>query len=195
MYQMMAQMKQQIDSAIKDAGSQANGDNGNPLGVSFDFSKPSELLSKLAQLQSSDPEKFKSLMNEIADKLQSAADESGTDSFKSKMLGDLAAKFKSAAETGDLTQLQPPPPPSGSNEGKIAQYLMNSSGSEDDKESLLVQLLKQLGENDSTASNDDSDSNDLVSTIKDLLSKALQQLIQNRTAPESGASDSSADNT
>lgn len=112
-WQSMLQMKQQIDSVMKDAVNQANGDNGNPLGVSFEFSKPSELLSKLSQLQSSDPETFKSLMNDVADKLQAAADEGGDGNFSAKVLGDLAAKFRNAAETGDLSQLQPSQKPQG----------------------------------------------------------------------------------
>ncbi len=76
---------------------------------SAEFSSLSELFSQLEDLRSSDPEKFESLMNEIADELKSQAEDAN--GFDAKMLNDLAAKFEDVAAGGDLSQLMPPEPP------------------------------------------------------------------------------------
>jgi uncharacterized Zn finger protein (UPF0148 family) len=106
--QYMSVMKQRIDSAINDAVSVANVENGNPLGDSFEFSGPADLLSKLSQLQETDPEKFKELCSDIAEKLRDAAQSAGEDGTDVGMLESLASKFETAASTGDLSSLQPP---------------------------------------------------------------------------------------
>ena len=62
---MMVQMRQMIDLNMKDALTKANSDNGNPLGTTIDFSKPSDLLSKLEQLKNDDPQKFKSIQRPL----------------------------------------------------------------------------------------------------------------------------------
>ena len=74
---------------------------------SASFSKLSDFFSKLQQLQSSDPAKFKEICADIAEKLKAAAQQLG-DTPGGKMLSDLAAKFESAAQTGDVSQLKPP---------------------------------------------------------------------------------------
>lgn len=103
----MIQSAQQVDSVVKGAVSEANGDTGSPLGVSYEFSKPSELLSQLSQLQSSDPEQFKTLMTSISEKLQAAAESGDVSGVSKGVLSDLADKFTEAAKTGDLSVLQP----------------------------------------------------------------------------------------
>src|SRR6478752_10893655 len=70
-------------------------------------SGPGQLLAKLKQLQQSDPTKFKQAMSTLSDTLSEEA-KSTTDSRGQKMLTDLAAKFKTAGETGDLSSLTPP---------------------------------------------------------------------------------------
>ena len=80
--------------------------------ASTDVSKPGELLSKLEQLKEKDPTKFKQVMSDMATKLKNLAS-SDTDSAGAKRLTDLASKFQTAADTGDLSALQPPKPPSG----------------------------------------------------------------------------------
>ena len=70
-------------------------------------SGPGQLLAKLKQLQQSDPTKFKQVMSTLSDTLSEEA-KSTTDSRGQKMLTDLAAKFKTAGETGDLSSLTPP---------------------------------------------------------------------------------------
>ncbi len=111
--QYMNVMKQRIDSAINDAVSGANVENGNPLGDTFEFSGPADLLSKLSQLQEADPDKFKELCGDIAAKLREAASNSDADGMDAGMLESLATRFETAASTGDLTSLQPPQMPRG----------------------------------------------------------------------------------
>ncbi|HPI76816.1 MAG TPA: zinc ribbon domain-containing protein [bacterium] len=111
--QYMSVMKQRIDSAINDAVSGANVENGNPLGDTFEFSGPADLLSKLSQLQEADPDKFKELCGDIAAKLREAASNSDADGMDAGMLESLATKFESVAKTGDLSALQPPKMPQG----------------------------------------------------------------------------------
>lgn len=106
--QYLVQMRQLVMSALNDAVKKSNGDNGDPLKGEVNFSTLSSLLSKLAQLQKTDPQKFTSLMYEIADKLKkSAEDTAGTNSQESKYLTELSDRFKVAAESGDLSVLQP----------------------------------------------------------------------------------------
>lgn len=64
---------------------------------------------ELAALQQSDPEKFKQVVGQIADQLsQAASSQTGAAANK---LSELADKFKTAAESGDLSALQPPAHP------------------------------------------------------------------------------------
>jgi len=67
------------------------------------ISKPAELLQKLQQLQQQDPAQFKQVLSQLADALQQVADGSGqSNNFATK----LAAAFKNASDTGDLSALQ-----------------------------------------------------------------------------------------
>jgi hypothetical protein len=71
--------------------------------ASAKFSKPGELMQKLAQLQEQDPAQFKQVLTQLADSLQQVADKSGN---SSGMAAKLATAFKDAASTGDLSALQ-----------------------------------------------------------------------------------------
>ena len=70
------------------------------------MSGPGALLSKLKQLQQSDPAKFKEVMSTIAGKLKDASDAS-TDPQEKKALADLSTKFDAAGQSGDLSGLAP----------------------------------------------------------------------------------------
>ena len=67
------------------------------------ISKPAELLQKLQQLQQQDPAQFKQVMSQLADTLQQVADKSGN---SNGIASKLAAAFKSASDSGDLSALQ-----------------------------------------------------------------------------------------
>lgn len=100
---------------------------------SVDISKPGELYSKLQALQKSDPAKFKEVVSDIAQKLKTAS-ESQTGN-EAKMTSDLAAKFQSVADGGDISQLKPPSPPSGQgapNQTGISAYAQQSAMSSTD---------------------------------------------------------------
>jgi len=97
---------------------------------SASFSRPSEFFSKLQQLKSTDPEKFKQVCTDIANKLRAAAQEQSNGSG-SKMLTDLASKFDNVANGGDISQLKPPAPPNGAPgaQGAVQQYTQQDQNS------------------------------------------------------------------
>jgi hypothetical protein len=187
---LMIQMRQMVDLDMKDALTKANTDNGNPLGTTIDFSKPSELLSKLENLKNEDPQKFKDVLQEISDLLKNAAD-STDDTSLSTFLTTLSEKFADVAESGDLTQLNPPEPKlqNGGQSSKVAQYDSNSGGQQSLLE-ILMQLIQQMAASSSTDT--DTESSDKTSSVKNLLSKALQELTSQETAAtdKSGATNS-----
>jgi hypothetical protein len=69
-------------------------------------SGPAQLLSKLKQLQASDPAKFKDVMAKLSSTLKTDA-KNASDPGAQKMLTDLASKFDTAAQSGDLSALTP----------------------------------------------------------------------------------------
>lgn len=93
------------------------------------FSKGAEMMQKLSDLQTSDPEKFKQVAQSISDKLTEAAKNS-TDSKASDMLTKMADKFASAAKSGDMSSLTPPERPTGTAgaQGQAAMKYSASSG-------------------------------------------------------------------
>jgi hypothetical protein len=59
----------------------------------------------LSQLQQNDPAKLETILTDIADKLQAAAQQDG--GSQGQALSNLASKFQQAAQTGDLSSLRP----------------------------------------------------------------------------------------
>jgi hypothetical protein len=95
-------------SASSDADSaapQISGDGKN-------FSKGAQMMQKLNDLASSDPEKFKEAAQKISDSLSEAAKNS-SDSNAAKMYSDMAGKFAEAAKSGSMSSLTPPKAPNG----------------------------------------------------------------------------------
>jgi hypothetical protein len=85
------------------SGSLAASDPGAVAGAGSDttqLSKMGDLMSKLQSLESSDPAKAKQVLTQIATTLKSQA---GSD----PKLASVAAKFDQAAQTGNLSALQP----------------------------------------------------------------------------------------
>lgn len=74
------------------------------------MSDPAEMMSKLLELQEEDPVNFLTVMEQIAEELEAAAEEETTG--QPSRLSDLAAKFREAADSGDLSVLKPPERPS-----------------------------------------------------------------------------------
>lgn len=76
------------------------------------FSEMGKLMGQLAQLQQTDPDKFKTVTESISKDLASKA-QTSTDSKQTQMLTDLSQKFDEASQTGDMSSLRPEPPKSG----------------------------------------------------------------------------------
>jgi hypothetical protein len=71
--------------------------------ASLPISRPGELLSKLHQLKTQDPTKFKQLLSDVASRLRAQSQQDQGDHELSR----LADNVQRAADTGDLTALQP----------------------------------------------------------------------------------------
>ena len=91
--------------ASQNGGSTTSVDSSSATGAaaSTQISGPAQMLAQLQALQDKDPDKFKQVMGDMADKLGALADKTGD-----QKLSQLAGKFKTAGETGDLSSLQPP---------------------------------------------------------------------------------------
>lgn len=74
-----------------------------------EFSKIGQMLSKLESLASSDPEKFKELTAEIAEKLKEAAQ--GATGREATFLSAMADKFATASREGTTDAIKPPARP------------------------------------------------------------------------------------
>ncbi|MDB4976611.1 MAG: hypothetical protein JWN48_4952 [Myxococcaceae bacterium] len=73
--------------------------------TSVAISKPADLLKRLSSLKQSDPERFKLLMGQMSANLRAAANpQSGA---VGQQLSQLSASLARAANTGDLSGLQP----------------------------------------------------------------------------------------
>ncbi len=121
LYLAMLQMVQPTGITANNVATGQSGTDGSLSVDTASLSSSSGMLSTLWSIQQTDPESFKSILNEISSKLLAAAEESSEDSIVSGILSEIAAKFSEAAETGDLTTLaaggpgqtgfRPPPPP------------------------------------------------------------------------------------
>jgi hypothetical protein len=90
----------QFQSATQAAGTDPTS------GDSTSMSKLGSFMTKLSALEKSDPAKAKQVLSTIASKLNEAASTATGD--QATHLKDLAAKFSKAADTGDLSGIQPP---------------------------------------------------------------------------------------
>lgn len=120
------------------------------------ISKGAQQMSKLSQLATSDPEKFKEAAQKISDQLTEKA-KSSTDSHEASMLTDMASKFADAAKTGNMDSLKPQSPPSGAsgNSSQNAAFKFKSSGGTNPMatvDSVVSGVLSDIGATSSTAS-------------------------------------------
>jgi hypothetical protein len=83
-------------------GVDADGDSDGSGVAAASFSPQAQLLSRLQQ---NDPGKLKTILADIAKKLQAAAQQDG--GSQGQALSNLASKFQQAAQTGDLSALRP----------------------------------------------------------------------------------------
>jgi hypothetical protein len=80
--------------------------DGDHDGDKASTSKIGQFMSKMSDLEKTDPAKAKQVLQTIASKLTDAAGQATGD--EAQHLKDLAAKFTQAADTGDLSSIQPP---------------------------------------------------------------------------------------
>lgn len=114
----------QSGGLLSSSSSSTSSTTGTSSSDSTTLSGPAQLYNELQQLASSDPTAFKQVAAQIAQQLETAAGESGSSGTSSisgssssssssssgvnQMLANLASKFEQAAETGNVTVLQPP---------------------------------------------------------------------------------------
>ncbi|MBU1702188.1 MAG: hypothetical protein KJ970_17210 [Candidatus Eisenbacteria bacterium] len=145
--QEMMQVGQQMRTQMEGIFQEAAGD----VGVSLDISEPGKGFSVMMSLLETEPEKFKELMNNIADKLTEAAEEA--EGPQQQFLADLAERFRETAETGDLSNL---PRPGEGMHGKPGMYAPNGEavtpleGTGIDEEeiwSMIIQAMDEIEQN------------------------------------------------
>jgi hypothetical protein len=130
------------------------------------LSKLGELMSKLQDLESSDPAKAKQVLTSIASALTEKANASGS---SDPHLQELADKFTEAAKTGDLSGLKPtggehhhrpegppPPPPASASDATTAAAAATTASrktaSYTQSDNPLAQLESVIGDALSSAS-------------------------------------------
>jgi len=116
------------------------------------FSKGAEMMQKLSDLQTSDPDKFKQVAQSISDKLTEAAKNS-TDSKASDMLTKMADKFASAAQSGDMSSLTPPQHTAGAAgaQGQAAMKYAQAGGGTNPMEAMDSAIESALSGVDATS--------------------------------------------
>lgn len=152
-----------------------------PAGVS----KFGNLMSQLNELQQSDPDQFKEVVSQIAEKLKeaaSSASESG-DTEKATKLGELAQKFETAASTGEMPDLRPPggmrgaggpppgPPPGGAPPTDGTSSTSDTDDTDDDSTDTTTAVEQSYKE--MMALLEKQDGTNPMSTLSDILESVL----------------------
>jgi hypothetical protein len=97
---------QSVSSAARCASPVGTGRDGSGASsATTSISPAAQYLGQLVRLQQSNPGEFKTVLTDIADKLQAAADKAG--GREGEALSNLASKFRAAGQTGDLSSLRP----------------------------------------------------------------------------------------
>jgi hypothetical protein len=91
-------------SAISPTNALASADAAN--GVNVDISKPGQLFSQLSSLAQNDPDQFKAVSADIAQKLKDAA--GSASGGQADFLNKIADRFQSASQSGNVSDLAPP---------------------------------------------------------------------------------------
>lgn len=132
--------------------------------ATMQLSGPGKMLAGLEQAYENDPEQFAATLNSLADQLEAAAEKT-TDSMEKARITDMAQRLRTVAETGDVSQLKPPPPP-GMGPGKggpMGAYAQNESQS-------LKSLIDYLSENEDSAT---MDMDTLLQRVDDLIAQLI----------------------
>ncbi len=140
-----------LDPTQTTAGADPDGSSIPVLGG--EDARPSQrakLMSELADLQKSDPDKFKQVTEDIAKKLREAAASAGAG--QSTFLGNLADKFEQASQSGEMSALQPPSGASGHHGGHhhVKKYSAAQEGGAAEAQQAIdpAQLIQSVLEQD-----------------------------------------------
>jgi hypothetical protein len=133
---------------VSSSGSSASSLYGSSKSAS-DISETASLLSEMSRLQSQDPDKFKDMAKDIAEKLHEEAKDSD-DSTQSFSLDSLASQFSNAALTGSMKSLLPASSGASKAYGTTRPTLLSLAlGGDDDSTSILEMVnsvvAKELG--------------------------------------------------
>ena len=128
-----------------------------------DMAKAFQFMEQMQQLQTSDPDKFKSVMSELSAKLKTAAGNS-TDSTQKQFLTALSDSFAESAKSGKLEMPKPPegagqagmcgPAPQDQTSGSGVSSLLQSSS---DLQSLLAKLMDQATQDNQSSNRSSTD--------------------------------------
>jgi hypothetical protein len=152
---LLALLKTQATSSS--SSTEATSGSMPPPPPECDLSQGGSLLSKLQDLKEEDSEEFTSTLTSISEDLADQA--AATDDEQEKaLLTDLSEKFGTAAETGDLSALQPPAPPE--QYGEISD-----------------QNMRSFMESSSTSSTDGTDSGASMRSIMDGIMSTIDEAL------------------
>jgi hypothetical protein len=128
-----------------------------------DMVKAFQFMEQMQQLQTSDPDKFKSVMSELSDKLKTAAGNS-TDSTQKQFLTALSNSFAESAKSGKLEMPKPPedagqagvygPATKDQTSGSGVSSLLRSGS---DLQSLLAKLMDQITQDNQSSNRSSTD--------------------------------------
>ena len=128
-----------------------------------DMAKAFQFMEQMQQLQTSDPDKFKSVMSELSAKLKTATGNS-TDSTQKQFLTALSDSFAESAKSGKLEMPKPPegagqagmygPAPQDQTSGSGVSSLLQSSS---DLQSLLAKLMDQATQDNQSSNRSSTD--------------------------------------
>jgi hypothetical protein len=181
------------------SGSQGAGGAGT---VSASISGPGQLYSELQQLQAQNPTEFKQVVSQIASQLEAAAQQQGSSNAGS-FLSDLASKFTSVANGGDLSQLQPHQ--HGHHGHQTYDSNGQASGTQSSSSSSIQQLLQTIisevtqalngqssGQTASSTSGSSSTQPSSSTSIQQLFQTIINEVTQALNGQTNGASSTSS---
>lgn len=168
------------DSDATSAASDVDGNSSHTR-----FSKMGSLMSQLQSLESSDPAKAKQVLTNISDQLSAKASASGN---SDPHLQELADKFKQAAQTGDLSGLQPSggghhmhgahgghgaPPPSSSSSSSDPDGDGDNDSSSSSSDSTTAALSSLVSSASRTKAANYAQGSDPMAQVESIISNAL----------------------
>jgi hypothetical protein len=133
---------------------------------SVEISQPGQMLSQLQQLKSKDPAQFKQVLSDTANQLRALAQQAGP-SAGGSALAELADRFQTAANTGDLSVLQP----KGHHHHHPASWSGTAGQTSAPDQTAVMAGLTSPGAASSTGSNVKSQLSSIFATLQKALSQ------------------------